>query len=82
MRIYRYPSNSQAIMQVQIIHQPANGPKTELGVHELSHMPPVGEPFTLDQEVCYTSKAYFGPDENGRYLLVLDGEPQPLRGGH
>jgi hypothetical protein len=69
-------------MQVQVIHQPANGPKTEMGMHELAHMPPVGEPFSLDQQVYYTAKAYFGPDENDRYLLVLDGDPQPLGDKH
>ena len=63
-------------MQVQIIHQPSDGPKTEFGLHELSHMPPLGEPFTVDQQVYYTCKAYFGPDQNDRYLLVLDGDPQ------
>ena len=65
-------------MQVQIVHEPKNGQKTELGIHELSHMPPVGEPFTLDQQVYYTAKAYYGPDEDDRYLLVLDGEPRPV----
>lgn len=65
-------------MQVQIIHEPSEGQRTELGIHELSHMPPVGEPFTLDQHVYYTAKAYFGPDEDDRYLLVLGGEARPV----
>jgi hypothetical protein len=63
-------------MQVQIIHHPSDGPRTELGIHELSHMPPVGEPFSIDQQTYYTAKAYFGPDERGLYLLVLEGEQQ------
>lgn len=65
-------------MKVQIIHDPIDGQRTELGIHELSHMPPVGEPFTLDQHIYYTCKSYIGPDENDLYLLVLNGQPRPV----
>jgi hypothetical protein len=63
-------------MQVRITHQEPNGSSRELGMMELSHMPPIGEPFSMDQHTYYTARAYFGPDEDGRYLLVLEGEPQ------
>jgi hypothetical protein len=66
-------------MQVRITHQEPNGSSRELGTMELSHMPPVGEPFSMDQQTYYTAKAYFGPDDHGRYLLVLEGEPQDGR---
>lgn len=66
-------------MQVRITHQETNGSSTELGTMELSHMPPIGEPFSMDQQTYYTAKAYFGPDHDGRYLLVLEGEPQAGR---
>src|SRR6478672_2465913 len=65
-------------MQVQIIHQQANGARTDYGFQEMESMPPVGEPFPVDKQVYYTTKAYFGPDEDGRYLLVLEGEPRLL----
>lgn len=65
-------------MQVQIIHEDHNGAKTDLGVRELEHMPPVSEPFPVDRSTYYRAKAYFGPDENGMYLLVLEGPPKML----
>lgn len=68
-------------MQVQVIHQESGGDKTDLGVRELNHMPPIGEPFPIDDQICYTAKAYFGPDEKGFYLLVLEGEPMPMTAG-
>jgi hypothetical protein len=63
-------------MQVQVIHEGANGAKTDFGVQELDHMPPVGEPFPVDNHVYYTAKAYFGPDDRGLYLLLLEGRPK------
>lgn len=66
-------------MQVQLIHQQPDGTGVTLEFRELDHMPPVGEPFAIDQETCYKAKAYFGPDETGVYLLVLEGDPIPLR---
>jgi hypothetical protein len=65
-------------MHVQIIHQQADGARTDYGIQELDYMPPVGEPFPVDKQVYYRAKAYFGPDENGMYLLVLEGEPKLL----
>ncbi|WP_019140259.1 hypothetical protein [Noviherbaspirillum massiliense] len=62
-------------MQVQVIHEDAAGAKTEFGIKELDHMPPIAEPFMVDNNVYYTAKAYFGPDENGLYMLILEGEP-------
>lgn len=68
-------------MQVQIVHQDVEGEKTEFGTKELSHMPPVGEPFPVDDNTCYAAKAYFGPNHQGVYLLVLEGEPMPMEAG-
>lgn len=68
-------------MQVQVIHQEPDGNNTDLGVRELDHMPPIGEPFPIDEQTCYTTKAYFGPDENGAYRLILEGEPLPMTVG-
>lgn len=64
-------------MQVRVIHQKAGGLRAELGMMELDHMPPVGEPFPVD-DLAYTAQAYFGPDDQGNYLLVVEGEPQPV----
>lgn len=63
-------------MQVQVIHEDEKGARTEFGIYELTHMPPVGEPFPLNTHTYYTTKAYIGPDEQGLYLLVLTGEPK------
>jgi hypothetical protein len=63
-------------MQVRISHQQPDGSARELGIRELSHMPPIGEPFPTDEHTYYICKAFFGPDEKGQYLLVLEGEPQ------
>jgi hypothetical protein len=63
-------------MQVHVIHENETGAKTDFGIQEMTHMPPVGEPFPIDNHTYYTAKAYFGPDERGRYLLVLEGEPK------
>lgn len=65
-------------MRVQVIHEDNQGAKTDIGVFDLDHMPPVGEPFRVSSSTCYASKAYFGPDEDGTYLLVLGGEPRLL----
>lgn len=62
-------------MHVQVIHEDENGLKTEFGFRELEHMPPVGEPFLVDERTYYTARSYLGPDERGVYLLILGGEP-------
>jgi hypothetical protein len=62
-------------MQVRITRQLPDGTSQDFGTQELNHMPPVGEPFSPDQRSYYTAKAYFGPDQSGHYLLVLEGEP-------
>ncbi|MGN6390135.1 MAG: hypothetical protein ACTHL1_11540 [Burkholderiaceae bacterium] len=67
-------------MQVQIVHHDSEGNKTDLGMRELSHMPPIAEPFPLDGMV-YVTRAYFGPDAQGIYLLVLEGAPQTTAEG-
>jgi hypothetical protein len=66
-------------MQVRITHQMPDGTSRELGTQSLSHMPPIGEPFSPDHKTYYTTRAYFGPDDSGQYLLVLEGEPLPER---
>lgn len=66
-------------MQIKIIHQMPDGASQEFGTQELSHMPPVGEPFSPDHKIYYLTKAYFGPNDNGQYLLVLEGDPLPQR---
>lgn len=65
-------------MRVQVIHEDRNGAKTDIGIFDLEHMPPLGEPFRINSSTCFASKAYFGPDETGMYLLVLEGEPRLL----
>jgi hypothetical protein len=65
-------------MQVNVIHRKPDGSETGFGIRELDHMPPVGEPFPLDETTWYTAKAYFGPNEEGRYLLVLEGDPHSM----
>lgn len=65
-------------MHVRVVHHKPDGGRAELGMMDLDHMPPVGEPFPLEN-CCYTAMAYFGPDDDGDYLLVVEGEPQPIR---
>lgn len=65
-------------MRVQVIHEDPGGARTEFGLFDLDHMPPVGEPFRVNSSTCFASRAYFGPDEAGMYLLVLEGEPKLL----
>ncbi|SMP65626.1 hypothetical protein [Noviherbaspirillum suwonense] len=66
-------------MQVKITHQMADGTSQDFGTQALSHMPPIGEPFSADHKTYYKTKAYFGPDDSGHYLLVLEGDPLPER---
>ena len=61
-------------MHVQVIHENAAGAQTALGLFELDHMPPVGEPFLVDSRTYYITKGFLGPDEHGLYLLILEGE--------
>jgi hypothetical protein len=63
-------------MRVQVIHEDAAGAKTEFGIYELDHMPPVAEPFMVNANTYYTARAYLGPDEEGMYMLILAGEPK------
>ncbi|MBK4733564.1 hypothetical protein [Noviherbaspirillum pedocola] len=63
-------------MQVRISHQQSDGSTRELGTRELDHMPPIGEPFPMDEHTYYICKAFFGPDASGQYLLVLEGDAQ------
>jgi len=63
-------------MQVQVIHEDINGAKTDFGVQELTHMPPIAEPFLVNSRTYYTAKSYLGPDERGVYLLILEGDPK------
>ena len=65
-------------MQVQVIHEDPTGAKTDFGIQQLDHMPPVSEPFAVDTRTYYTTKGYLGPDEKGLYLLILEGEPHLL----
>ena len=69
-------SNRTIIMHVQVIHEAADGSRTDFGFQELAHMPPIGEPFPVDNQTYYTAKAYLGPDENNIYLLILEGTPK------
>jgi hypothetical protein len=74
--IQHLPTSEATRMQVRISHQQPDGSTRDMGMRELSHMPPIGEPFPLDEHTSYLCKAYFGPDEKGLYLLVLEGEAQ------
>jgi hypothetical protein len=62
-------------MRVQVFHESANGVRTDLGMFELPHMPPIAEPFPVNSQTFYLAKAYFGPDDDGMYQLILEGEP-------
>jgi hypothetical protein len=62
-------------MKVQVFHENVNGARTDLGVFDLPHMPPISEPFPINSQTFYLAKAYFGPDEDGTYQLILEGEP-------
>lgn len=63
-------------MHVQVIHEAEDGSRTDFGFQELDHMPPIGEPFPVDNQTYYMAKAYLGPDEQNIYLLILEGEPK------
>jgi hypothetical protein len=52
-------------MVVDVIYRQADGTQTILGTRKLSHMPPAGEPFELDQRQ-YIARSYAGPDAHGR----------------
>jgi hypothetical protein len=71
-----HPSREMTIMRVQVTHEDENGGLTHFGIQQLDHMPPVGEPFPVDRQVYYRTKAYFGPDENNLYMLILEGKPK------
>jgi hypothetical protein len=61
-------------MVVDVIYRQPDGTQSMLGTRQLSHMPPAGEPFELDQRQ-YIARAYAGPDAQGRYRLFLEDQP-------
>ena len=63
-------------MRVQVIHEDPRTGRTEFGLFELASMPPVSEPFLVDGHTYYRTKGYLGPDKEGMYLLILEGEPR------
>lgn len=65
-------------MDVEVIYRQPNGTQTILGTRQLSHMPPTGEPFQLDDRQ-YVATAYVGPDAQGRYRLFLEDEEDATR---
>lgn len=65
-------------MEVEVIYRRPDGTPTPLGTRKLTHMPPIGEPFEVDDRQ-YVAASYLGPDEGGRYQLFLeDGPNAPL----
>lgn len=66
-------------MRVQVFHEQPNGSRTDFGVYELTHMPPIAEPFPVNSQTFYVAKAYFGPDDTGTYELILEGEPRAVQ---
>ncbi len=66
-------------MDVEVIYQQPDGTQTILGIRQLSHMPPTGEPFHLDEHQ-YVARSYAGPDAAGRYrLFIEDDQPGATR---
>lgn len=65
--------DKEAGMEVEVIYRQQDGTRTPLGTRRLSHMPPIGEPFLVDNRQ-YLTAAYLGPDAEGRYQLFLEDE--------
>jgi hypothetical protein len=65
-------------MDVELIYRKADGTETLLGIHEMVHMPPVDEPFKLEDRE-FVAKAYLGPDGKGLYRLFLEDSPSATR---
>lgn len=61
-------------MNVEVIYCQPDGSQTLLGIRKLSHMPPAGEPFQLNDRQ-YMAKSFAGPDAEGRYRLFLEDAP-------
>lgn len=61
-------------MDVEVIHCQPGGAHTPLGVRQMSHMPPTGEPFELDERM-FVATSYSGPDAHGRYHLFVEEKP-------
>lgn len=58
-------------MDVEVIYRQPDGTQTILGTRKLTHMPPTGEPFKLDDRQ-YVATAYVGPTADGCYRLFLE----------
>jgi hypothetical protein len=65
-------------MDVEVIYRQPDGTETDLGLRRLAHMPPVDEPFELDHHQ-FVSKGYQGPDDDGRYRLFVEDDPDATR---
>ena len=65
-------------MDVEVIYCQPGGTQTPLGIRQLSHMPPTGEPFQLDDRI-FVATSYAGPDAEGRYRLFLEDETGETR---
>lgn len=60
-------------MNVEIIYRQPDGTQTQLGIRNLSDLPPLGKRFALDDRE-YITESYGGPDAQGRYRLFLEDE--------
>lgn len=60
-------------MDVEMIYRQQDGTHTVLGTRRLGHMPPPGEPFSVDDRQ-YRAKGFAGPDAEGRYRLFLEDD--------
>lgn len=65
-------------MDVEVIYRRSDGTQTILGTRHLSHMPPTGEPFDLDDRQ-YVATSFAGPDATGRYRLFVEDDPGAMR---
>jgi hypothetical protein len=65
-------------VETEVIYRLPDGSQTLLGVRKFSDLPPAGKPFTLDHRQ-YISKGFDGPDDAGRYRLILEDEPGAAR---
>jgi hypothetical protein len=60
-------------MQVEIVCCNPDGTERNFGMRKLDHMPPVDEPFTVENSQ-FVVKGYSGPDHQGCYRLLLESE--------